>query len=426
MSPLSAPQRTAPSGSFGALFLATLLIAASFTGCIGNDDGSEEAGFKVFIAAVGEVDQASAGVGTIRVSLEGSDATQQLTTQRSNVDLVPLASNGTAVLVANGPGLNGTAQETVINLDYVSVGSVNETSVRVSLDEPHPVGESIEATLTVDLEATADAGEARLHSYTVDQGGQRLLEQTGSDLPRSGSGTNTTTIPPLPPPRIIATSDTNDTAPSFVVNSDINFTYTLPPSEASVRQSFWAFGDDRTDTGQAVTHAYREPGLYRVRAILEGEQGQQSTGNATIDAYLTIEGEGNVGIGTGGLGAIEGRDTKNHTFEIPGNFTSISIRTNQSPSGGLCQGDECAPSNVHFELYDPNDQLLAENSSDNQVKWLNVSGLLDGGNWTLRVKGDEGAAVGYSFEVEAHYLGLCAEAGGLPEFDCPAEPEPVS
>lgn len=426
MSPLSDPQRTAPSTGFGALFLVTLLIATSFTGCIGNDDGSEEAGFKLFVAAVGDADPASAGIGAIRVSLEGGDATQQLTTQRSNVDLATLASNGTAVLVANGAGLNGTAQETIINLDYVSVGSTNETGVRVALDESYPVGEGIEATLTLDLDATADAGEARLHSYVVDQGSERLLEQTGSDLPRSGSGTDTTTIPPLPSPRIIATSGTNDTAPSFVVNSDINFTYTLPPSEASVRQSFWSFGDDQTDTGEAVTHAYREPGLYRVRAILEGEQGQQSTGNGTIDAYLTIEGEGNVGVGTGGLGAIEGRDTKEHAFEIPGSFTSISVQTNQSPSGGLCQEGQCAPSNVQFELYDPKGQLLAENSSDNEVKWLNVTGLLEGGEWTLRVKGDQGAAVGYSYEVEAHYLGLCEEEGGLPEFDCPAEPEPVS
>lgn len=422
MTPLPAPTRGL-EGPWTLVIVATLL-AAGTAGCIGDsDDDTDPAsieGFKLFLAASGTED-ATARLSSVTVDLNGSGS-RSLTSQNPLVDLGELARQDQAQLVANGSGIAGMVDRTIVSFDYLTVGSTNLTGAELSVPVQYPVGPRVEATVTLDLAATVEREEATLDNLVVERNGTRLKAITRSDL----EGPDREEIPTLHKPAIRATSATNDTAPSFVVNSDVNFTYLLPPSNATVENVFWSFGDGTTTTGPRVTHAYRSPGFYLVRVILEGQQGQQATANTTIDAYFRTEGEGNVGVGSTGLGAVEGRDTKNHTIDIPGNFTNLTVRLEQSPSGGLCQGGECAPSNVHVEIRNPQGELLARNASDADVKWMNVSGLMDGGSWELRVKGDQGAAVGYSFRIEAHYLGLCASAGGLSGFDCPPEPEPIS
>ncbi|MDX1611197.1 MAG: hypothetical protein R3185_02425, partial [Candidatus Thermoplasmatota archaeon] len=86
-------------------------------------------------------------------------------------------------------------------------------------------------------------------------------------------------------------------------------------------------------------------------------------------------------------------------------FTNLSLRFQQGSSAG--QDD--APGNLLIELYDPEGTLVAENATSERVKFLNLTATEDplaGGEWVLRVKGDQGVAIGYSFDVEVHYLGL--------------------
>lgn len=411
------PLSPATPGAKLAILLVPLLLTAPFTGCIGDDASNDQARFRVFLSAVGSPSPATARLADVGVTLEASNTTRFLDLTKQTVDLASLADSGKAVLVAEGRELNGTATRTLVRFDSLVLGERNLTQPRLELPVTHPVGPQVEVTITLDLNASAAAEAPRVASVVVERAGTELKAVAGSQIHEP----EREPVPELPSPTIVATSGSNATAPSFQINTDINFTYELPPTNATVRNTFWAFGDDRTATGRNVTHAYRDPGFYLVRAILEGARGQQAMANTTIDAYLRIEGQGNVGVGTAGTGAIEGRDVKNHTFDVPGNFTSITVRLEQSSSGGV----DGTPSNVHVELYNADDELLARNTSDSRVKWLNVSGLMKGGEWELRVKGDQGAAVGYSYAIEAHYLGLCAKAGGVHGFACDPAPEPV-
>lgn len=424
--------------SRAAFLVASLLLTAGLAGCIGSD--GDDAGFRLFVAAVGD-GPASASIEAFEPDVATEGQAEALDVDASPVDLGELAANGQAVQVGSVTGINATADGATLRIAWLDVGEHNLTDVSVDLPVSFPVQPGVDATLTIDLDTTREEERLTFQSLVLERGDTRLDEFTRSDLHPE----DREEIEPLPTPSIVATADGgNLTGPSFPVNQDINFTYTLPPGEnASVRNVFWAFGDDSTAKGAAAQHAYRAPGFYRVTLILEGEQGQQATVSAALDAYFIKEGEGNVGAGTNGTGAVQDRDVKDHTVEIPKNFTNISLRLEQTASGGFCSenttvendtagvnesaptGGHCAPSNVHVELYNANDELLGKNTSEEDVKWINVTGLMAGGPWTVRVKGDQGAAVGYSYHVQAHYFGLCPEAGGLVGFDCPPAPEPM-
>lgn len=405
--------------------LAPVLVTAALTGCIGSEEDPEQPnGFKLFVAASGE-GPATMDIDSIRVDLNGSAQAEFLDVQAGNVDLGDLAANDRALLVASHGELSGTAKSARLSLSWLDLGSENLSATSLELPVSFTVGPEVEATVTLDLDETRSQGTPVAENLVVERSGTRLEAYTARQL----NGTDRTEIPPLPTPTITTTADGgNRTGPSFLVNEQINFTYGLSePTDATIRNVFWAFGDDSTGTGELAQHAYRSPGFYRVTVIVEGEHGQQATANTTLEAYIVRESEGNV-HGSGGLGAIDTRDVKDHTVEIPKSFTSLSFRLEQGPSGGACEDEqtgECAPSNVHVELYNPSDELLGRNTTDAAVKWINITGLMSGGDWTVRVKGDTGVAIGYNFQLEAHYLGLCEDAGGLPGYDCPPAPEPL-
>ncbi len=396
------------------MFAIALLLAGSLAGCIGDDDSGgdtpAEDTFRVFLAASGTASQASATVDNIAVALTETQGTQFIDTETSEFDLASLASSEQALLAASSADLNASVSETIVVFQALEVGNRSLSDVRLAVPLNYTAGPSTEVTVTLDLEKIQATGEPALDNMIVERGGQVTTSVTGQEL----EGPSRQEIPELAEPTIEATAaEGNDTAPSFGVNVDIDFTIDIDQREgAEVREVFWRFSDGTTTAGVEVTHAFRSAGLHNVTAIVEGSRGQQAFASGAVDIYWTTEGEGNIGLGTGGAGLLEGRDVKNHTLKIPGPFSNLSLRFEASDSGGVSG----APSNVHIELYEPEGELLASNTTSSKVKYINntTSGEdpFPNGSWELRVKGDQGAAVGYSYQMEVHYLRLlCGVAG---------------
>lgn len=388
-------------------------------GVLGDDD--PEASLYVG-AAETDAASATASLAGASVTLANTSETVAFDLERTSYDLAALAANGTAQLAGSSPEVQGDIRDVTLVFDELVVDGEPVNGTQLSVPMETTVTPTTTLTVTLDLDATAQTGEPTLRQAVAERGGEVVETVTGAELEEPEEP------PELATPTIVATAEGgNVTGPSFAVNQDINFTYQLPSTnEATVDDVFWSFGDQSTATGPLVEHAYRAPGFYRVTLVLEGEQGQQATATTAIDAYHTEEGDGNVGAGTGGEALIQDRDVREHNVSIAENFTSVNIRVDATPSGGFCADENdtssCAPSNVHVEWESPDGTIVAENTTDDQVKWINVTGLMDQGEWTLRVKGDQGAAVGYSYMVKAHFFGLCAERGGLEGFGCPGEP----
>ncbi len=423
---------------------ALALLTVPLAGCLDSDDSDDDPGapgpegFKVFLAALGDAPgNATATVTGAEVTMNATNGAEILNVHAGTLDLAELSSSGQAILVASKGSVDGEVRETTLRFANFSAGNGTLGSATLSIPTTYDAGEDVEVTVTLDLEASADEGDVRFDNLVAERDGTRIHSITRTELEASGQGREE--LPPLPTPLIgmsAAEEHSNDTAPSFHVNDAIQFAATLPEgTDATVREVFWSFGDGTTKTGQATEHTFRAPGLYLVQAILEGERGRQVRANTTVDIYVTFEDEGNVGVGTMGSGVLGddagNRDVKDHPFELTQNITNLTLFLVDSPSGGICAPDEtgssdCAPGNVFVELYDPNGELLGEDRSDQDRKYINVTGLMDAGTWTVRVKGDEGAAVGYRFDIEAHFLGLCEEFGGPATVqDCPDRPQPV-
>ncbi len=394
-------------------------MATSLAGCIGDDTSDDEMAddaFSVFLAASGAASEATATVEGVAVTLADTQGTQFLTLDTEAFDLAQLASSEQALLAATSTDLDAGVTETIVVFRTLTVGDVTISDTRLAVPLNYTAGPSTEATLTLDLDEIQATGQPALDHLIVERNGTTQASITGSEL----GETPREQVPDLGRPTIVATAaEGNDTAPSFGVNVDIDFSIDIEETQdAQVREVFWQFSDGTTTAGEEITHAFRTAGLHNVTAIVEGNRGQQAFDTATVDVYWTTEGEGNIGVGTGGAGLLEGRDVKNHTLKIPGPFADLSLRFESSPSGGLCadQVGECTPANIHIELYEPDGELLAENTSDSQVKFINntTSGEdpFSNGTWELRVKGDSGAAVGYSYDVEVHYLRLVCGVDG--------------
>lgn len=415
--------------------IATLLLTASFAGCIGFLDDEdplpedEDPSARLFISAVSENDAtASAELDSASLAFEGDAAPAPITLTGPDVDLAELATNGTAIMVGSTNATGDVASLTV-QFNALTIDGVTFNEERVTVPTTFPLEEEakLDVTLTLDLDATLENEEATLANLVVDDGDERLDTVTRADLePREEP-------PELPRPVIHAShQDGNNTGPSFLINEAINFTYEITEdTDATVEDVFWSFGDDNTGQGENVTHTYREPGFYQTTVILEGERGQQAIGTLDIDAYLRVSDNDNIGLGTGSSGVADDRDVKQHTLEVPLNATSITATLEQAPSAGLCgedetpAEDECAPSNLHIELYNPSGDKVAEDTSGDVNKTVNVTGLLAQGEWTLRVLGDQGFAVGYEYAIQANFNELCEEAGGLPGYACGEPPEPI-
>lgn len=391
-----------------------LLVATSLAGCIGDDttDGetSTEDTFSVFLAASGTASEATATVEGVAVTLADTQGNQFLGLDTETFDLAELASSEQALLAATSTDLDTNATTTIVVFESLEVGNRSLTDTRLEVPLDYTAGPGTEVTVTLDLDEIQNTGQPALDHLIVERDGQTVDSITGSELeedPRQQ-------VPELAQPTIVATAaEGNDTAPSFGVNVDIDFSIDIEETQdAQVREVFWQFSDGTTTAGEEVTHAFRTAGLHNVTAIVEGNRGQQAFDTATVDVYWTTEGDGNIGVGTGGSGLLDGRDVKNHTLEIPGPFADLSLRFEASDSGGL----DGAPSNLHIELYDPDSDLLAENTTDSKVKFINntTSGgdPFSNGTWELRVKGDSGAAVGYSYDMEVHYLRLVCGIDG--------------
>lgn len=415
--------------------IAALLLTASFTGCIGFLDDEdplpdeEDPSARLFVSAVHENETLSTAVlDSASIAFDGDTAPAPFRLTSSDVDLGELSSNGTAILVGSTNATGDVASITV-QFDDVTVDGASFTDQRVTVPVAFPLEEEagIDVTLTLDLETTLEQEEAAFANLVVHDGDERIETVTRADLePREEP-------PELPRPTIHAIGpDGNNTGPSFETNDEITFTYQIPEdTDATVENVFWSFGDDNTGQGENATHAYRAPGFYQTTVILEGERGQQAIGTLDIDAYHLVSDNDNIGAGTGGLGGVEDRDVKEHTFDVPLNATNITATLTQHPSGGACaeeeepEVNECAPSNLHIELYNPDGDKVAQDTSDEENKTASVTGLLGEGEWTLRVLGDQGFAIGYDYTLQASFNGLCEDAGGLPGYECGEPPEPI-
>lgn len=396
-----------------AWFAIVLLLATSLAGCIGDDTSDEETAddaFSVFLAASGTASEATATVEGLAVTLADTQGTQFLNLDTEAFDLAQLASSEQALLAATSTDLDADVTETIVVFKSLEVGDVTISDTRLAVPLNYTAGPGTEATLTLDLDEIQETDQPALDHLIIERNGTTQASITGGELgeaPREQ-------VPELAQPTIVATAaEGNDTAPSFGVNVDIDFSIDIEETQdAQVREVFWQFSDGTTTAGEEITHAFRTAGLHNVTAIVEGNRGQQAFDTATVDVYWTTEGEGNIGVGTGGAGLLDGRDVKNHTLKIPGPFTDVSLRFEASDSGGV----EGAPSNLHIELYDPDGELLADNTTDSKIKFINTttSGQdpFPNGTWELRVKGDSGAAVGYSYDVEVHYLRLVCGVDG--------------
>lgn len=415
MTDLSTPT-SSPSPGLPILFAILLLPAASLAGCIGDDadDGpAPEDSFQVFLAASGEASPASATVEGIAVKLADTQGTQFLTLDTTTFDLASLASSEQALLAAVSTDVDAEVLETIVVFERLEVGNRSITDARLTVPLNYSASPGTEATVTLDLDEVQASGQPALAHLIVERDGSTVASITGSqldDVPRQE-------IPELATPTLVATAaEGNDTAPSFGVNVDISLTVDIEEREgAEVREVFWRFSDGTTTAGEEITHAFRSAGLHNVTAIVEGTRGQQVTASGSLDIYWTTSGEGNIGLGTGGAGLIEGRDVKNHTLKIPGPFANLTLAFEASSSGGV----EGAPGNVHIELYDPAGELAAENKTDDRVKFINLTTTgedpFTNGTWELKVKGDQGAAVGYDYDLEVHYLRLiCGTDGVVP------------
>ncbi len=407
--------------------VASLLLTASFAGCVGlpgaDGDRDEDEHARLYVSAVqDDPEDGTATIDAATVTLAEASAPEVLELTRTEIELRPLVEDSTAQLVATTPA-RGNATNLTVSFEEITLGDATVAGAELQLPAQFPLRPGLDMTLTLDLDETLDREEPTLDSLVVQDGTETLETVTRSQLePREDP-------PELPTPTVHTASDGgNNTGPSFLVNEDITFTYSIPDSEANVSNAYWAFGDDDTAQGHEATHAYRAPGFYEATLVLEGDRGQQSVTSTAIDAYMVEEGTDNVGVGTGGSGLIEDRDSKVHTVEVPGAFTEIRADVTHTPSAGLCDpetGDQCAPSNVHIELYTPDGDKVAEDTSSDENKTLHVTGLLQEGAWELRVLGDQGAAVGYDYRIQANFYGLCADEGGLPGFDCGDPPEAI-
>lgn len=404
-----------PSSRAWALLLAVVLMAGPLAGCLGDDgetDGNEPSlpqdGFKVFLAALGATGPATARLDNVGVAV--GDATQFLQTSNETFDLADLSDSGQALLVAAEEGVSGTVTNTVLVFAYLDVGTENLTNARLEVPFEYPADEEVEVTVTLDVNATAAAGAPRLANLVADRGTERIAQVTGAELGLD----EREELPPLPKPRVVArAAGGNDTAPSFEVNAPIAFSFELPGvAPGDIREVFWTFSDGTTTTGLEVEHTFRQAGPATASVVVEAARGQQTRNGTALDIYWTTSGEGNIAIGSGGADAVEGRDFKLEPLDVPGPLTAISVRVTSGPSGNLCEGPlGCAPSNLFIELMDPEGNSLGANTTDADVKYVNVTQALPGGEFVLKVSGDEGAAVGYRFFAEAHYIGLCPGAG---------------
>ncbi len=401
--------------------MALLLLTASLAGCIGFLDDEEppaeveDPSARLFVSALHEnASTADAVIDAASIGFEGETQPAPFQLVGSEVDLGELSMNGTAVM-AGFTNATGTVYSVTVQFEEITIDDATFTDQKLTVPVTFPLEAeaTIDITLTVDLDETRDQEQATLANLVVHDGDERIETVTASDLqPREEA-------PELPKPTIHASSQGgNNTGPSFQTNEDITFTYEIPEdTEATVQNVFWSFGDDNSGQGENVTHAYRAPGFYQTTVILEGERGQQAIGTLDIDAYLLVSDTDNIGVGTGGLGAVDDRDVKEHTFEVPLNATTITATLSQSESD--------TPSNVHIELYNPDGEKLAEDTSDEQDKTIEVTGMLAQGEWTLRVLGDQGFAVGYDYTLQASFNELCQDAGGLPGYECHDPPEPL-
>lgn len=391
-----------------------LLVATSLAGCIGDDttDGetSNEDTFSVFLAASGTASEATATVEGVAVTLADTQGTQFLDLDTEAFDLAELASSEQALLAATSTDLDTNVTETIVVFERLEVGNRTLTDTRMEVPLAYIASPGTEVTVTLDLDKIQDTGQPALDHLIVERDGQTQESVTGSEL----EGSPVQEVPELAEPTIVATAaEGNDTAPSFGVNVEVDFTIDIEETQdAQVREVFWQFSDGTTTAGEEITHAFRTAGLHNVTAIVEGNRGQQAFTQASVDVYWTTEGEGNIGLGTGGSGLLEGRDVKNHSLKVPGPFANLSLRFEASDSGGL----DGAPSNLHIELYDPARELFAENTTDSRIKYINNTTTgedpFPNGTWELRVKGDSGAAVGYSYLLEVHYLRLVCGLDG--------------
>lgn len=402
----------------------SILAVAALSGCLsglGGEDADDE-GARLFIGASSE-EETTATAKLDSASLVVDDQAEPLAFELRDAehDLGALSADGTVALAGSGPATAANATEASLTFETLTIDGTEISSSTLTVPASFPVGPEIDVTVTLDLDQSLEQDQPVLDQLVVERGDTVLETVTASDLEERDPP------PEIPPPRIVATADGgNVTGPSFLVNEQVNFTYELTAeTEATVANVFWSFGDESTATGPEAENAYRAPGFYQVTVVLEGERGQQTTARTVVDAYLVQDGEGSVSAGTGGEGAVDRRDVQTHSLDMPENFTSVSIELREGPSADLCSDElgDCAPSNLYVEWLDPEGNLIGTNTTEADVKWINVTGLMSSGEWTLRVKGDQGANVGYTFRVESHYLGLCAERGGLEGYACPAEPE---
>lgn len=426
------------------LLLATAIIliaTVGLSGCLSGLGGEDaDQGAQLFLGASSDEDHdATASLAAASLSADGGAEAVALDVRDAEHDLSQLSADGTVALAATGPATTLNATKVTLTFNAFTIDDTDLSGQSLEVPVTFPADPEVDVTVTLDLDQSLEDEAPVLDQLVVERGDTILESVTASELEERDPP------PEIPPPTIVATADGgNVTGPSFLVNEQVNVTYQLPTdTEATVENVFWSFGDGSTATGPEASNAYRAPGFYQVTVVVEGERGQQATGRTVVDAYLVEEGEGSVGAGTGGEGAVDRRDVQTHSVDMPENFTSVSIQLREGPSADYCSedeqiqdndtgvnetvpgADECAPSNLHVEWYDPDGTLIGENTTDADRKWINVTGLMASGEWTLQVKGDQGANVGYTFEVETHYLGLCQESGGLDGYACPDEPAAV-
>ncbi|MDX1611104.1 MAG: PKD domain-containing protein, partial [Candidatus Thermoplasmatota archaeon] len=272
------------------LLLALALATAGMAGCIGNDDDETPGpeAFRVFLAATGTSQPATANVSSIGVLRADTGATQFIQMQANAIDLADLATSGQARLAAASTDINTSVTQTVVKIQRLTIGDETLNDLRLEVPLTYQAGPGTEATVTLDLDATAENGELTLAHLVIEKGSGTLASITAAELAAS----QREQIVPLAQPTIEARAmESNDPAPSFHVNDPSRFEVDIRENEsAKVREVFWSFSDGSTTSGRNVTHTFRQAGPASASVIVEGTRGQQARTNLTLDIYFTTEG----------------------------------------------------------------------------------------------------------------------------------------
>jgi PKD repeat protein len=244
-------------------------------------------------------------VGTVPVS--GDDTSVTLSIAGDNPDpdgdgTPAFALDGPTVALADADDVDA-GRTTAVPLQVTATDGTTTDGATVTVevtDATPPTADAganrtVELGETVTLDATGSADNVGVTDYAWDVGADGTVDATGPTLPYTPDRTGATVV------RLdvsdaagneatdLVTVTVVDTTPPTVpdlsnrtVDEDTPVAFAANATDAGTLGYEWAFGDGTNATGSAVSHAYPQPGTYRVRLTVTDGAGNTVRESATV------------------------------------------------------------------------------------------------------------------------------------------------